>query len=110
MDEALLVTQLEELAARLCVTVRYEPIDDEEFVSRGGLCRLRNQHLIIIDNKACRTEQASVLAGALRQFDLSDFYLRPGVRAFLDGKSGEGARPIFREAHQAGSLLKTQSR
>jgi hypothetical protein len=84
MDDALLVSQLEEVARKLRVTVRYEPLENEEVSSTGGLCRVQNRHLILIDNRTSAREQASVLAKALRHFDVSRIYLRPGVRAFLD--------------------------
>ena len=84
MDDSLLVNHLEELARKLSVTVRFEPLENEEVSATGGLCRVENRHLILIDNRTSAREQASVLAKALQHFDVSRIYLRPGVRAFLD--------------------------
>ena len=84
MDDLLLVNQLEEVARALSITVRHEPIDDEEASSTGGLCRVNNEHLIIIDTKASPRQQAAILAGALQRFDISRIYVRPKVRALLE--------------------------
>ncbi len=88
MDDALLLAQLEELARKLSITVRYETLADEEFSVTGGLCRVEERQLILLDNRASAREQASILARALQHFDVSQVYLRPRVRAFLDEAGG----------------------
>ena len=84
MDENTLLRQLEELAESLKVQVRYESFKGEGSFSTGGLCKLKGEFLLIINSKAGVREKAEAIAGALKGFDLSQVYLRPGLREFLD--------------------------
>ncbi len=84
MDENALLRQLEELAESLKVQVRYESFKGEGSFSTGGLCKLKGEYLLIINSKASVREKAEAIAGALKGFDLSQVYLRPGLREFLD--------------------------
>jgi hypothetical protein len=76
-----LVSSLEGLAARLGVPVRYETM--ERGLSRGGLCRLRGQAMILVDERLGPRDRAAVLAQALSSFDLDGIYLPPLVRATI---------------------------
>ena len=84
MDENALLRQLEELAESLKIVVRYESFKGEGAFSTGGLCKLKGEYLLILNSKAGAREKAEAIAGALKGFDLSQVYLRPGLRAFLD--------------------------
>lgn len=83
MDDNTLLHQLEELAENLQVEVRYESFKGEGAFSTGGLCKLKGEYLLIINSKAGVREKAEAIAGALRRFDLSQVYLRPGLREFM---------------------------
>ncbi len=92
MDENTLLRQLEELAESLKVQVRYESFKGEGSFTTGGLCKLKGEYLLIINSKASVREKAEAVAGALKGFDLSQVYLRPGLRELLDAL-GETANP-----------------
>jgi hypothetical protein len=77
-----LAQALEALAARLGIPVRYETMD-RRISSSGGLCRLRGQPIILVDESLGPRERASVLAEALGTFDLDGIYLPPAVRAAI---------------------------
>jgi hypothetical protein len=96
LDENTLLGQLEELARSLAIEVRYEPLKREAGFSTGGLCKLRGEYLLIIHSKASVTDKIEALARALKRFDLSQLYLRPGLREFLDGFTEEGG-PLVQE-------------
>ena len=87
MDENVMLSQLEELARSLQVEIRYEQIKKESGFSAGGLCLFKGEHLIIINSKITLSEKVDTLAKALGTFDLSQVYLRPGLRDFY----GDGA-------------------
>jgi len=87
LDENTLLHQLEELAESLKVEVRYESFKSEGSFSTGGLCKLKGEYLLIVNSKAGVREKAEAIAGALKSFDLSQVYLRPGLREFLDAFS-----------------------
>jgi len=76
--------QLEELAQSLAIQIRYEPIKKEGTFSPGGLCRLKGENLLIINSKATTKDKIQALAKAVNRFDLSQVYVRPGLREFLD--------------------------
>ncbi len=85
MEPKELVLALEGLAARLGIPIRYETIG--RVVARGrpggGLCRLRGQPMILVDDTLAPRERVAVLAKALGSFDLDGIYLPPLVRATI---------------------------
>ena len=83
MNETDLLAQLEELARKLSVAVRYEHIESEEAFTPGGICRIMDANVIIIDSRLSRQEKVYTLARSLKQFDLNKIYLRPALREFL---------------------------
>lgn len=86
MDEQFIIDQLEELVERFGIKIRYEPMhQDEESVKLvGGMCRLKEEYMLIINSKATFAEKIRALAEALRHFDLDGVYIRPALREFLE--------------------------
>ena len=87
MDDEILLSQLEELAERLGILVRDENINIDDVSSTGGLCMVEGQHVLILNSKTSLQEKIHVAIRALRQFDLSDIYVRPAIRDILEDKS-----------------------
>lgn len=87
MDENTILNQLEKLATSLSIEVRYEPIKKEGRFFSGGLCRVRGKYVLIIHSKSHTRDKIEALAKAVNRFDLSKVYLKPGLRAFLEGLS-----------------------
>jgi hypothetical protein len=88
VSEALLLNQLEDLADRLGIKVRYENLNLEESTGVGGLCRLKGDYLLIIQAQASAKEKMQVLIEALKRFPLGDLYIKPVLRELL-GESTE---------------------
>ena len=84
MDDNALLGQLEELAHSLGIEVRSEPIKKASSFSPGGLCQLKGEYLVILNSTATKEDQIYALAKAVIRFDLTQVYLRPGLREFLD--------------------------
>lgn len=86
-----LLGQLEELAHSLGIRIRYENLKREGPPTRGGLCKLKGEHVFILDSKAPTSDRIQVLAESLARFDLSEVYLKPGLREFLGriGRAGD---------------------
>jgi N-dimethylarginine dimethylaminohydrolase len=84
MDDHTTLSQLEELADKLGIPIRYEMIKDE-LTGRGGLCRIEGKYILIIHSKATVKEKMQIMIEALRRFDLGDIYLKPALRELLDG-------------------------
>ena len=85
MNEEVLLNQLEDLAEKLGILVRDENINIEESSSSGGLCRIEGEYVLILNSKATVKEKNQVMIKALRQFDLSDIYIKPVIRELLEG-------------------------
>ncbi len=84
MDEDTLLGQLEELAHALGIEVRYEPLKREGGFFPGGLCRIKGEYALILNAAATTEDKIETMAKALKRFDLSRVYVRPGLREFLD--------------------------
>ena len=86
MDQDAIIDQLEELAESFGITIRYEPIKQDEDLVRvvGGLCLLRGAYVLIIDSKAAMGDKIRTFAEALRHFDLDQIYIKPVLRELLD--------------------------
>jgi hypothetical protein len=84
LDENIVLGQLEELAESLEIEVRHEPIKKEGAFYPGGLCRLEGKYILILNPRATTRDKIQALAKAVNRFDLSQVYLRPGLREFLE--------------------------
>ncbi len=94
MDEQVMLEQLEEVARGLEVEIRYETMRKEAGYIPGGLCRIRGVPLIIVNRKAPLSDKVQVVASAIKKFDLTGTYLRPGLRDFLERvEPGRTVRP-----------------
>jgi hypothetical protein len=82
-----ILTELEKLALRLGVPVRFE-LFDLRMAGKGGLCRLRGQPLILVDAGLPLLDKIGVLSEALASFDLEAIYVPPVLRARLESNRG----------------------
>ncbi|RJX31289.1 MAG: hypothetical protein C4525_12045 [Desulfarculus sp.] len=94
MDDKRLWFLLSELAARLDIEVRVEPLAaEDEYAVRGGLCWLRGRPVIFVERRQEPSQRCRQLGLALQGLALEGVYLRPAVREYLDGLASETARP-----------------
>ncbi len=84
MDDRGTLQLLEELAERLGIRVLYESLTVYGSFRIGGYCLLRGQEYLIINKKASVQEKIQVLTYNLKRCDLSEIYLVPALRKFLD--------------------------
>lgn len=89
MDDRTVLGHLEAVAEQLGVEIRYEPMEGETVLSPGGMCRIRGKTVIIVNAKAPLEDQVRTLVKALRRLDLSQIYLRPGIRDLLECDTGD---------------------
>lgn len=89
LDEAAILSHLEALAQTLGIPVRYETLEGESMFYSGGLCRIRNKQVIILNKMSTSAEKVRALALALRHFDLTGVYIRPAIRNFLERSQEE---------------------
>jgi hypothetical protein len=84
LGDAAILSHLEALAQSLGIPVRYEALEGESMFYSGGLCRIRNKQVIILNTMSTSAERVRTLARALRHFDLTGVYIRPAIRNFLE--------------------------
>ena len=84
MDKTAILGHLEALAHSLGIQVRYEGLEGDTAFPPGGLCRIKDKHLIIVNSRATTGEKVQTLARALRRFDFSRIYLKPALRDILE--------------------------
>ena len=75
------------MAQKLGFEVRVEPFRAPTR-SAGGLCRLRDRVLILLDAGSNPVDQARALAEALATLDLEDVYMAPEARALIERLRG----------------------
>ena len=80
----LLLSQLEELAGKLGIAVRYENVTSEEFSGSGGLCRLKGKYVLILHFQAAVEEKIRMLLEVLKTFPTGDIYVKPVIRDLLE--------------------------
>ena len=91
LDDGVLINQLEELAGKLGIEIRYGNIPGEESHRTGGLCRVKGQYILIIHSRLTVKEKIVVITKTLKGFEMDDLYVIPVIRELLD-KSKEPER------------------
>ncbi|MDY6973695.1 MAG: hypothetical protein SV775_15435 [Thermodesulfobacteriota bacterium] len=84
MDNKAVLGHLEALAHALGIQIRYERLEGDTAFPSGGLCRIKDKQLIIVNLSATTGEKVQTLVGALRRFDLSRIYVKPALRDILE--------------------------
>ncbi|MDX1763426.1 MAG: hypothetical protein R3231_03825 [bacterium] len=98
MDTQEMLEELESVAEGLGIKVRYEKCK-----SRGGLCRVRNEPMIIVRKTLSVPERLEIVAQALGQFPMEATYLKPEVRDYLERLAPQGNEEL-REPQEIGDL------
>jgi hypothetical protein len=84
MKKEFLLSQLEELADKLGIAIRYENVTMEDSSGSGGLCRLKGEYVLIIHSQATAEEKIRIILEALKPFPVGDIYVKPVVRELLE--------------------------
>jgi len=79
VDHEALVGELEQVAHKLGIQVRYEDCG-----GRGGMGLLRGRRVIFVDEGKPPLDRAAVIASCLAQIDLEALFIPPRVREFIE--------------------------
>jgi hypothetical protein len=92
MKPEVMLELLENAAEQLSVKISYETLQTSIVQNglRGGLCRVKGEHRIIVDKRATSEEKLTTVATALATFDTSELELSPKVREVLRMHEGSG--------------------
>jgi hypothetical protein len=89
-----ILSELEKLALRLGVHVRFEAFDARS-AAKGGLCRLRGEPLIVLDVGLPVLDKIGILSDALARFDLEAIYLPPVLRSRFERRRRSTRGPVL---------------
>ena len=82
MKQETILQEFESLIENLSIDLRYEKCD-----SVGGLCRLKDRNVLIVNNKLSVDKKINLIAAELKQLNLEQIYIRPVLRQLIEGKS-----------------------
>ncbi len=82
-----IIKELEDLAEKSSITLRYEKGDFD-----GGFCVLKDERIIVINKRLSVPKKSSVLAQALAEVGIEEVYLKPAVREFIEDELAKAAR------------------
>lgn len=78
-----LLPDLEALATRVGVSVRYEGLAQSGVSNSGGLCKVRGEYWLIVDKKSTPSERVAILLDALARFDTASLDVAPKIEELL---------------------------
>jgi hypothetical protein len=84
MESKRTLKDLEELADRLEVRVRYERLSNKEMEVESGLFSFKGERTLLIDRSLNVEKRVEVFLKELKKIDLSSVYVRPYLRELLE--------------------------
>lgn len=87
MNYTSLILDLEGVAQQLGVRLRYEKGDFE-----GGYCILKEQKLLVVNKRLTDARKASSVAVGLAQYGISDTFIKPAVRQFIEDEAARALK------------------
>src|SRR6266851_7696599 len=95
MDDQHLFEELLQAAERLAVEVRIEPFETPATMG-GGLCVLRGEKLVLIDQRAPLPDRIRALARALLELQSETVYMAPEARELIEAIRGDWLESPYR--------------
>jgi hypothetical protein len=91
MEQRKVLEYLEELAGKFGIEVVYERLKGEDFLARGGLCKVKGSYKVYLDRSEPIEGRIQILARALSFFNREDVYILPFIREVLDKAKKSGS-------------------
>ncbi|MBI5474353.1 MAG: hypothetical protein HY961_18605 [Ignavibacteriae bacterium] len=82
-----ILSELEETARQMGVTVRYEKGDFE-----GGFCILKDTKILLVNRKLLPNRKAAVLAVAMSEIGLENVFVKPALREYIEDEVARASR------------------
>jgi hypothetical protein len=76
---------LKDLADRLGIIVSEQKLSTESLKVKSGLCKIRGQHVMILDKQLSIYKKSAILAACLSDMPHEAIFMIPAVRDFLAG-------------------------
>ena len=85
-----LYQELINLAERLQITVSEQNLKTSGFKVKSGFCKVRGQHMFVMDKHKSISEKTQILAAHLANIPHEDIYIVPAVRKMLEKYGSKG--------------------
>jgi len=79
MNPEQIIAELEDLAKKSGITIRFDKGDFD-----GGYCVLKKEKLILVNKRLVPQKKAAVMALAVAEIGIDEFYLKPALREFIE--------------------------
>ena len=86
--------ELKDLAEKLEVSVSEQNLRMTGIKAKSGLCKVKGQHLFIMDKHKSVHKKIDILATQLAKFPHEDLYVMPTIRELLEKKGGQNLKNI----------------
>ncbi|MBN2543273.1 hypothetical protein JXI42_10450 [bacterium] len=80
MKREILLQELEKLASKLGLDVRYEKLDK----LKGGVCRIEDKYYFIINKNLSVASQIELYISELKHFKMDKVFVLPQIRKLLE--------------------------
>ncbi|HEY6953529.1 MAG TPA: hypothetical protein VI758_14070 [Bacteroidota bacterium] len=87
MTQDQLLKELEDLAEKSSISLRYEKGDFD-----GGYCVLKAERIIVLNKRLVAQKRTSILAQALAEVGIEEIYLKPAVREFIEDELAKASK------------------
>ncbi|MBF0529294.1 MAG: hypothetical protein HQK55_08490 [Deltaproteobacteria bacterium] len=84
------LTNLEDLARQLGMTVRYEPLNWGELDISPGRCRIRGEDYLFVDPRMNTAARIELICREISRLDLSNIFIKPILRDLIEAYQEEG--------------------
>jgi len=85
--ESIMLSRLEDLkdtARKRSIDILFADLSDPEFPTQSGYCKVRDEELIVVDQRLPVQRQVEVILNIFQQFDWDDVYIASWIRERLD--------------------------
>lgn len=83
MDAEDILHNLESLARRLSIDIKYSNLDNEDFRIESGACNIKGKEVIIVDSRLPVKEKCRILSGQLKKRNIDDIFIPPFLREMM---------------------------
>lgn len=84
IDYETILLQIEEVAQKAGIDLRYENLADDDVNIGSGLCYIRNLPTLIIDKRLDLKEKLRIIVKELSRTDTDSIYMPPLIRELIE--------------------------
>jgi hypothetical protein len=75
---------LKDTAGKLSIEILFADLSDPEFPTQSGICKIRGEDLIVVDQRLTTQRQVELILKIFQQFNWDDVYIASWIRERLE--------------------------